>query len=82
MGLIAREEFDVLLLGHSLSGPSMDSLCEIFRGRFAHGRVVMISGSNMHTCKADTVVYGLDGPQALVEAVLGDGGSTALGAGG
>jgi CheY-like chemotaxis protein len=67
-----REHFDVLLLGHSLSGSSMDRLCEAFRARFPQGQVVMVAGSNEPTCQADRVVFGLEGPEALVKAVLGD----------
>jgi hypothetical protein len=35
--------FDVLLLGHSLSGASVETLCEIFRSCIPSGRIVVVS---------------------------------------
>jgi CheY-like chemotaxis protein len=69
--------FDVLLLGHSLSAASINTLCEVFRSYIPSGRIVVVSGANTHSCAADAVVEGLDGPETLIRAVTEDQRSTA-----
>jgi DNA-binding NarL/FixJ family response regulator len=69
--LLSSETFDVLLLGHSLSATSMDELCSAFRKSSLHGRIVAVAGSGEPPRgNVDEVVHGLEGPEALIKAVL------------
>ena len=62
--LIQRESFDVLLLGHSLSDSSLDSLCDGFRRRFPSGRVVLVSGGEDRSCRHSLILARRDLPPA------------------
>jgi DNA-binding NarL/FixJ family response regulator len=72
--LLSSETFDVLLLGHSLSAASMDELCSAFRKSSPHGRIVAVAGrGEPPRGNVDDVVHGLEGPEALIKAVLQEG---------
>ena len=72
--LLENESFDVLVIGHSISGQSARHFAEAFRTRNPQGKIVAITPSTYLMIKADKTVKALDGPEALlgaIEEVLG-----------
>jgi DNA-binding NtrC family response regulator len=70
-GLIKREGFAVLVLGHSLESEMALRLAAHFRRHQPHGRIIEIlkmSGS-LPTTQSDATLVGLDGPVALQRCV-------------
>jgi DNA-binding NarL/FixJ family response regulator len=66
---IERGHCDVLLLCYSLPLLTRRQLAEIFRASCPDGRVVTITNEKSDPEFADVVVYGIDGPEALIEAI-------------
>jgi DNA-binding NtrC family response regulator len=62
-------KWDVLLLCHSLDRPERQHLAETFRACWPGARVVAITNKKIEKPDfADTFVYGVEGPEALIEA--------------
>jgi DNA-binding NtrC family response regulator len=71
--LITRRHYDVLLICYSVSVNWRKRLIENFRVNCPQGRVVLITNRPVAqpAKDADALVYGLDGPEALMHAVTG-----------
>jgi DNA-binding NarL/FixJ family response regulator len=60
----------ILLLCYSLSEPARDQLTEEFRKCCPDGRIVAITNKKMDKPEvADALVYGVEGPEALIDAI-------------
>jgi DNA-binding NarL/FixJ family response regulator len=59
----------VLLLCYSLPLLSRKRLAETFRAKCPQGRIVTITNEKSEPEFADLVNYGVDGPEALIEAM-------------
>jgi DNA-binding NtrC family response regulator len=71
--VIQSGDCGVLLLSYSLDVELRKQLVEAFRSRCPRGRVVSIYNKELSTpFFADVMVFGLDGPEALIQAVRGD----------
>jgi CheY-like chemotaxis protein len=70
---VGGRSYDVLLICHTLEAELCTRLAGIFRAANPHGRIVtLILAEWQRPCTtSDSVVPGMDGPTALVEAVLG-----------
>jgi DNA-binding NarL/FixJ family response regulator len=60
---------DVLLLCYSLPLLARKRLAESFRTNCPQARIVTITNEKSEPEFADVFVYGVDGPEALIEAV-------------
>ncbi len=71
--LIERGHCDVLLICYSLSDDWRKQLIESFRVNCPQGRVVEITNHPVAqiTKEADVLVYGVDGPEVLMDPVEG-----------
>jgi|SRR5947209_19119895 len=67
--LIRDQDFDVLLIGHSISGDTARELAEAFRGGNPKGKVIAITASAYIMVRTDKTVRAIDGPEALLEAI-------------
>jgi len=67
--LLAKQHFDVLLIGHTISGQSAREFAETFRARNPEGKLIVIMASSYILIKADKTVRAADGPEALLEAL-------------
>lgn len=61
--------FDLLLVGHTLSGQSAREFAEIFRDKNPNGKVVVIMAATYVMLKADKTVKAADGPEVLLQAI-------------
>jgi DNA-binding response OmpR family regulator len=68
---IERGDCSVLLLCYSLPFPSRKRLAETFRANCPRGRIVTVMNQKGEPEFADVVVYGIDGPEALIDAIRG-----------
>jgi len=66
---IERGDCGVLLLCYSLPLSSRRQLAGTFRANCPRGRIVTIMNQKGEPEFADVVVYGVDGPEALIEAI-------------
>jgi len=66
---IERGHCGVLLLCYSLPFPSRKRVVETFRAKCPQGRIVIIMNEKGQPEFADVVLYGVDGPEALIEAI-------------
>jgi len=66
---IEQEHCGVLLMCYSLPPLSRKRLAETFRAKCPHGRIVTITNKKGEPEFADVVVYGVDGPEALIDAI-------------
>jgi DNA-binding NarL/FixJ family response regulator len=66
---IERGHCDVLLMCYSLPLLARKRLAENFRSNCRDGRIVTIINEKSEPEFADAVVYGMDGPEALIEAI-------------
>ena len=68
--LPASEQFDVIVLCHSLSSEECDVSAELVRGRWPKAKIVALS-VEQNGCfdGADEVVRGLDGPRVLLGTI-------------
>jgi CheY-like chemotaxis protein len=67
---IRQGDCGVLLLCYSLSEPSRRELVETFREFCPHGRIVAIANCKVDKPEfADSLVYGVEGPEALINAI-------------
>jgi DNA-binding response OmpR family regulator len=66
---LQEESFDILLLGHTISGQSAREFAEVFRSRNPHGKIIGITAAAYLMVKADKTVKAVDGPEALLEAI-------------
>jgi DNA-binding response OmpR family regulator len=69
LSTIERGYCDVLLMCYSLPLLSRKRLAETFRVNCPQGRIVTITNQKGEPEYADVVVYGVDGPEALIEAI-------------
>lgn len=69
LAFIERGDCGVLLLCYSLPLPSRKRLAEAFRAKCPEGRIVTITNEKTEPEFADSFVYGVEGPEALIEAV-------------
>src|ERR1700741_4686977 len=69
VALLGRESFDVLVIGHTISGQSAREFAETFRARNPDGKVIVIMVSTYALVKADKTVRAVDGPEALLNAL-------------
>ena len=66
---IRGSKWDVLLLCYSMNRPERQHLAETFRAYWPGARVVAITNKKIEKPDfADTFVYGVEGPEALIEA--------------
>lgn len=69
---IADGDCGVLLLCYSIPQVARAKLIEQYRDSCPDGRIVAISNERMdRPAEADTLVYGIEGPEALIAAVGG-----------
>jgi DNA-binding NarL/FixJ family response regulator len=70
---------DTLLVCYSLGKEARESLAQDFRQRCPRGRIVAITNRQLDAPDyADTFVYGVEGPEVLIETLLsGEGDLTA-----
>ena len=71
--LVKRRNCGVLLICYSLSDDWREELIKNFRANCPQGRVVLITDHPIAQTSegADALVYGLNGPEALMDAVEG-----------
>lgn len=69
LAVIERGNCGVLLLCYSLPLPSRKRLAEAYRAQCPEGRIVTITNEKTEPEFADSFVYGVEGPEALIEAV-------------
>jgi DNA-binding response OmpR family regulator len=67
--VIRDQDFDVLLIGHSISGHTARDLAEAFRGRNPAGKIIAITASAYSMVRTDKTVRAIDGPEALLETI-------------
>jgi DNA-binding response OmpR family regulator len=67
--VIGDQHFDVLLIGHTISGDTARDLAEAFRGRNPAGKVIAITASAYIMVRTDKTLRAIDGPEALLEAI-------------
>jgi len=67
--ILQNESFDILLIGHTISGQSARQFAEVFRARNPHGKIVAIMAATYLMVKTDRTVKALDGPEALLAAI-------------
>jgi hypothetical protein len=74
--LIEQEVAGILLLGHTLSADERKHLADAFRTHSPTGRILCIENKQAAGTPdfADSIVYGLEGPEALINAIrnIGD----------
>ena len=66
---IEGEDCGVLLMCYSLPLLSRKRLADTFRANCPQGRIVTIMNEKGEPEFADLVIYGVDGPEALIEAI-------------
>jgi DNA-binding response OmpR family regulator len=66
---IRDENFDVLLLGHTVSGDTARELAEAFRIKNPNGKIIAVMATNYVKVRPDRTVKAIDGPEALLEAI-------------
>jgi DNA-binding response OmpR family regulator len=77
--ILQDESFEILLIGHTISGQSARNFAETFRVRNPNRKVIAIMATSYLTVTPDKTVKAIDGPEALLEAideVLGPGQQT------
>jgi DNA-binding NtrC family response regulator len=67
--VIRDQHFDVLVLGHTLSGDAARGLTEAFRTRNPHAKIIGIMASTYIMVKTDKTVRAIDGPEVLLETI-------------
>lgn len=68
--LIQRGDCGTLLICYSLREPIRQMLADAFRKHCPEGRIVEITNQRMEKSDfADTFVYGVEGPEALIDAI-------------
>ena len=67
--LLGNERFDILLIGHMISGHSAREFADAFRARNPNGKIIVIMATTYIMVKADKTVRAIDGPEALLEAL-------------
>jgi len=78
MDYLEQESCGVLLMCYSLPRLTRKRLAETFRLRCPFGRVVTVMNEKGRAKFADFVVYGIDGPEALLDAVRSASKETSL----
>jgi hypothetical protein len=67
---IERGECGVLLMCYSLEKPVRQRLADALRKFCPHSRIVLVTNEHLGKPEiADTFVYGMEGPEALIEVV-------------
>jgi len=66
---VREKNFDVLLIGHTISDQSSREFAEIFRANNPNGKIIVIMAATYSLVKADRTVRSIDGPEALLEAI-------------
>jgi len=71
--LLQSDQFQLLILGHTLTSAECCKIAKAFRGRQPKGRVIEIARSmdSEPLNNPDAIVVGLDGPIALRETIEG-----------
>jgi DNA-binding response OmpR family regulator len=69
LAIIQGGDCGVLLLCYSLPFLSRKQLADTFRANCPEGRIVTITNEKSAPEFADLVVYGVDGPEALIDAI-------------
>jgi DNA-binding response OmpR family regulator len=70
---IRQGDCGVLLLCYSLSEPSRRELVDTFRTYCPNGRIVAITNRKLDKPEfADNMVFGVEGPEALIDAIRED----------
>jgi|SRR5215469_4026907 len=73
LAAIQRGHCGTLLICYSLKEPIRQALADAFRKHCPEGRIVEITNERMEKSDfADTFVYGVEGPEALIEAIRRD----------
>ena len=67
--LLRDKKFDLLLLGHSISGPSAREFADVFRARNPGGKIIVVMAASYSLVKPDRTVRPIDGPEVLLEAI-------------
>jgi DNA-binding NtrC family response regulator len=68
---IQNGEYGVLLMCHSTPKGTREHLAQIFRESCPDGKIIAITNENIKEVPAfaDDLVYGMEGPEALIDAV-------------
>jgi DNA-binding NarL/FixJ family response regulator len=66
---IERSDCGVLLLCYSLPLLTRKRLADTFRAKCPEGRIVTITNQKEQPDFADVIVYGVEGPEALIDAI-------------
>ena len=67
--ILERGYCDVMLLCYSLPLLARKRLAETFRAKCPQGRIVTLTNEREEPEFTDVVVYGMEGPEALIEAI-------------
>lgn len=72
LAMIRRGECGVLLYCHSLPSAARQELAQLCRKHCPGARIVAVTNSKLDEAEfADAFVYGVEGPEALIEAISG-----------
>lgn len=73
LAIIQRGECGVLVFCHSLPSATRQQLAQSFREQCPGARIVAVTNSKMDKAEfADAFVYGVEGPEALIQAIRGE----------
>ncbi len=67
--VLREKNFDVLVIGHTISSASSREFAATFRARNPEGKILVIMKTSYGLVKADKTVRSIDGPEALLEAI-------------
>lgn len=67
--VLREKNFEALVIGHTISGPSSREFADIFRAKNPEGKIIVIMAASYGLVKADKTVRSIDGPEALLEAI-------------
>lgn len=73
--LLREKTFDLLLIGHTISGPSAREFAELYRANNPNSKIVVVTANAFLMVKADRTIKPTDDPEVLlhtIEELLGD----------
>ncbi len=63
------QNFEVLVVDHTISGYTARELAEAFRAKNPNGKVIAITATPYLMIRSDKIVKATDGPEGLIEAI-------------
>lgn len=67
--LLREKHFDVLLIGHTISGPSAREFAQVYRANNLNSKIIVVTAGAFLMLKADRTIKPIDGPEALLAAI-------------